>query len=286
MPHALTGGGVSLNNSRLHSGFLTAADSRFFPAVMASAMSTVAQAIPYVVVNHGLTEEQVQLLEKWEVEVIPDGESLSRSLSEIASSHRTGLEIAYRAWHKPLVCERSPFDFTVWVDADAVILDDAREVVDCARSFVTRDHFVNDKWCKESYRSIVESICGELPERFAEVRRINAGVFGFWKGDKWLAEWRELCQRVIESPELIRQCDCMDQSVLVALLSRSPEIELPIVENSAWNQPADYLMNTRRASRLACSSNPVELLQQAKKRHPDARIVHWMGTPKPWMLGE
>ncbi len=265
-------------------GVLTAADFSFFPAVWATAISLREQGVPYAVVDHGFTVEQLCTLEDQGVHIMEDCErkSYRKTVTQLRNDGPPDSAIPARAWHKPNVCQRSPFKHTVWIDADAIPLQAVDMLFDLG-NFVTADYFVDPDWTIKNETRLCRRMGGLLNRQFALV---NNGVFGFSDGAAWIEDWRAHCEIIVNAPSLSRNAICRDQSALVVSLSMGdPTIPKPSVQGEPmYNCPADGLRSRHCHRRLDCSISGPILLQQARERHPNAIVVHWMGPVKPWLI--
>ena len=106
------------------------------------------------------------------------------------------------------------------------------------------------------------------------------------RGEPLVDKWANRCLEIFANPEAVAACQVKDQSGLILslvaeYLNGGIHAELLPV---CWNIPADGYGFKEMHKRRAISDNPAELLSQAIERHPDARIVHWLGVKKPWDL--
>lgn len=265
----------------MSAGVLTAANSQFFPTLHAMALSLSEQSIALAVVDHGLTPEQRATLVELGVAIQGGEHQVDHDLQAVERHYRHTPGSAINAWHKPAICQSSPFERTVWIDADAIPLRDTQSLLD-AGTFLTRDAYVTQEWAETVYRKTARLFSGQrtMPN-FARVCRINNGVFGFARGDQLIDEWVDATRHIMAHPKISRLCVCRDQSSMIAVLA-SRRTAPTIVDDPQWNYPADGLMHADAHNRLPCPLGGYELLRVARERHPKALVVHWMGPNKPW----
>jgi len=181
------------------------------------------------------------------------------------------------------VCLASPFERTLWIDADAVPIRGLHEMFELLAEgpWVAQEDYVTHKRAAEIYTPNVVEVCGELPEHFPEVSYIGAGVMGFNHGDPWLTEWQAMCERFIASDSLLANCRCSDQNALVTLLSQKPDVGPRVITDRRCNWAANGLaiQHVTRRKRYDWTTN---LLPEFREDHPEAYVVHWCGRPKPW----
>jgi hypothetical protein len=86
--------------------------------------------------------------------------------------------------------------------------------------------------------------------------------------------------------QALELCTVRDQTGLLLMLADRTVRGLPVppILPDEWNWPADGLPGRRVRERRAISLDPAELLLEARDRHPNARIVHWLARPKPWEI--
>jgi len=117
-------------------------------------------------------------------------------------------------------------------------------------------------------------------EELSYLCHVNSGVFGWRKGATWLTGWADMCSRIVNDPVALAYCRCRDQSGLAVWLAGRREDAPPFIEDERWNFPANGLSAARREHRRIPPAN-VDLLGAARKAHPLAYVVHWLGRPKP-----
>jgi hypothetical protein len=264
-------------------GVLTAANDAFWRTLNTLVRGCIALDVPIAVVDHGLSKAHCEWLTKRSATVIKGSQSYERSLREIAVDHKNfNPKAPPEAWWKPLVCLESPFERTIWIDADAILLRGAEEMFAAIDSgpWLTRDWWVPSNRAAGLYESLIMAVHGKKPSNFPECVWVNSGVFGFSRGDAWLEGWRDMCQTITGNPEYLSHCRCRDQSALAAWLAANPSTAPRFIEDDRWNYPANGKM--AKDAKLRTNYLPtVDLLATCKIDHPEAYVVHWLGRPKP-----
>lgn len=263
-------------------GVLTAANDAFWRTLHALVRGCQREQVDIAVVDHGLSEVNRQWLVENGVALLDCKHEYERDLAAIASGHRGHPKAPPEAWWKPLVCQSSPFDHTIWIDADAILLRGAAEMFAALEQgpWLTRDWWIKSDRVPSLYAALCKKIYGRLPPDFPECCWVNSGVFGFNRGDAWMDGWRKMCQRITGDSRLLAECRCRDQSALAAWLAGNPKDAPRYIEDSGWNYPANGMMS-HEAMRRTIYRPGRDLLKAATIDHPEAKVVHWLGRPKP-----
>ncbi len=273
---------------RQHRGVLTAANSRYWPTLRLLAEAVRGANESLAVVDHGLTAKQSRWLAQQGVILHrvagPDDWSAPPRGSQPLEppSHPN-------AWLKPWLCVHSPFESTVWIDADAVPLRGLERMFE----YVSRDAWLTlESWTSASsarklYEPLLRRVLGRLPQRFHNAHRINTGVFGFRNGDLWLSHWWRSCRTIASDPALLSLCRLRDQAALVASLCQLPAgVDPPRIQlDRGLNWPVNDCQSSTRRGRKRYSWRDPKLLDRLRREHPQVSVVHWMGNPKPWQMG-
>jgi hypothetical protein len=245
----------------------------------AIAIAAFEHRVGLAVADHGLKDHQRAELDRCGVSWI--------------THERPGLEIAdvkhpivcdVKAWWKPWVCQASPFNRSVWVDSDAVVVGDTHELFEsCGFGIATQGLWNIEE--NQLYAKLVDSIFGEdgVPH-LQQVRKINTGILCWSSGDPIIQDWLHWCDKLIHDTTLIKLCNVRDQSgMLVTLVNRLINNDpLPVMLGDEYNTPANYLPAKESHKREPISLNPARMMRDTILKHRDAKIVHWLGLPKPW----
>lgn len=265
-------------------GVITGAHAAHWPVIAATALSTNAHNIPFAIADHGLTDAQRAILRRFRVHWIqhPQPKISPDILPARAVSEP-------RAWWKPWVCAASPFDRTMWVDADAIPLfrtltplrpENPLPLVATNRTWTPRN--------AHRYTALVAAMHPQAPaptDHDPEAE-INTGIL-FWTRDAPLiALWQLAAQALLAQPDKARTTIVRDQAAMFLAL-RTIRLETgcsPYYLPDAWNTPADFLAAPDAKHRKPIPSDPRQLLDTTRQRHPTAEVVHWIGRPKPAYL--
>lgn len=258
-------------------GVLTGAKAAYWPTLAALALACREESVPLAVADHGLTPDQVQVLTADGVLVTPH--ACPDVLAPARGNHRP--PSAPEAWLKPRVCLQSPFERTVWIDADAVPVRDVRGLFELPCPWLTRDWWCNVGSTRTRYGKLLAAL--GLPLADPRTLHVNSGVFSFHHGDLWILDWATMCDRILLSPDLLRLCGPRDQSALVAVLAQGNGP--PLSDDRTLNYPANGLPSVRMHERRRYPTDPAVMLSAVRADHPKARVVHWLGKLKPWSWG-
>lgn len=184
-------------------------------------------------------------------------------------------------WIKPFLVAASPFDQTLWVDVDALVIRSPKAIFDA----ITQGPVVMSDPCGNH-------LCANKPELYnlcpvastdAYETGCNSGVVGVQKGrdNALLAAWCDLVTQASFNPVLRSLIAYEDQGALVwAMLKTGNCITL----RDSWNYPADGLVShlPRRHKR----PNNAGFLDDVRAYHWQATVVHWLSKPKFWETWE
>ncbi|MEL6895711.1 MAG: hypothetical protein AAFP90_06395 [Planctomycetota bacterium] len=268
-------------------GILTAAKSPYWHLLRTQINSVCGEGFSIAVVDHGLTDFQRQEIARrgGQVVDVPDPVLWDHSIAD----NREGQTIVpYRSWLKPWVCQHSPFDQTVWVDADAITIRNVGRLFDLVADgdFLTLESWTSDQYTLMMYNDLLQRLADthDLPSRHANASLINAGVLGFSGRPMWIDQWWELSVKLLSDPSLRKLCETCDQCALVATLC-TMDMAVPtprIMRDRGLNWPANGLPSQTNKRRKQYPWGQPDILNRLRDDHPDATVVHWLGTEKPW----
>lgn len=269
----------------MNQGILTGANSDFWPTLRAHVTACLAANVNVAVADHGLTAPQRRWLATRDVLLLDGPFAYSRELYTTAKEHAANVMSAIEAWWKPLVCLASPFERTLWIDADAVPIRGIPEMLGYIDdgAWVACEYWVTEDQAFRLYQPSVRDRLGHIPTHYPQVCGINNGVFGFHRGDDWLVKWRDLCEEFLSDPQSLATCKCRDQTALVTLLARDTHNVPRIIKDRRLNWPANGLGYHDRHRRRPYDWSD-QVLETLRDDHPEAFVVHWMGRPKPWEI--
>lgn len=256
-------------------GLVTAADARYFRDLQMFVRSLAAnnsENSPLCVFDLGLTpgqrdwcNSQPQVL----CTVFPEQTAKLQRLSQYAM---------WQAWLKPYYLAQAPFERVIWIDADCTVLSDIGALFESLehRPLLFRDStsssVENDP---RLYRFLPVDSNGSSNDR-----GVNSGVVGLckWRDRELLAAWAWGVLWCAARPERQRYAAWWDQGMLTWAIKRTGKSHL-IRDEPAWNLPArefrDLLSQAIR--------NGGSLLDEIRRRFPDAHNVHWVGD---WKLSK
>ena len=251
-------------------GIVTAADAGFFRNLQWFLLSYQQwNRHPLVVLDLGLHEEQ----RRWCL--AQPGVSLHRMPTTFAAIERIRERPWWQAWLKPFYIFHAPLDRLLWIDADCTFQGDVGPVLESIdqQPFLVRDDTIavteNDP---ELYRYL--TLPPNLDTRGINV---NAGVVGLCKirDRALLSAWTYAVGWAARNPDKQALSAWADQGLLLWALHRTSQTRF-IRQDLAWNWPAhafsDLLASTLRGGH--------SMLEEIRRRCPDAKIVHWLGVYK------
>lgn len=267
-------------------GVLTGATHHYWTTLRLQVMACREAEVDVAVADHGLTTAQREWLRSQQVDVLDPPDGTVAGSSQERAMCEWNLD---NAWQKASLCLASPFDDTIWIDADAVPiggLDAMFDELDTG-SWVTRESFITDLDARQLYLRIVDWVEGRIPKNYSQISQLNSGVFAFRREDAWIRRWSELCEEILDDAEAVRLCWLRDQHALVALLCRSDGAGASprILDNRGWNWPANGWTSDKSQQRKQYPWGAPECLELIRRDHPGVSVVHWLGGPKPWMMG-
>lgn len=264
-------------------GVLTASNASYWPTLSALALACKEQDFPLAVADHGLQPEQRnELLQLGHVTMLDN--TLDINLYA-AAKQNTVLRAtsSSEAWLKPWICKYSPFNNTVWIDADAIPVFNLKHLFDLTAvhgSWVTRNHWSGNN--PRSYKNLAQAIGGVDLDRYNVACHINSGVFGYTRDTPWIDVWRETILKMFML-DIASTSSTRDQAALVMALSSTDTPMPPLLWLDKYNLAANYLPAMQRHDRKNYNGlSGAQLLNATRADHPDAFVVHWMGRPKPW----
>jgi hypothetical protein len=251
-------------------GVLTGASCHYFQCLKLMVHSLNEQGIPLTVLDDGLNGEQIQWLEGKDV-VVDDG--TSGIVAERFFFNPNNPQIIYE---KPFKCLKSPYEKTVWIDADAIPLKDTMlffDLLDKNEAFFTKDYY--------SEQSVSDQLMRELRAPNAEEidLHFNSGVFGWNSTCEAIELWASVSHYVSTVPELRVLPRCCDQDMLCYAV-HALEMDDLILDGIEYNTPANFYKDEDAEQRKSYEGEDFELLEKIGEDHPSSLVVHWMGLPK------
>lgn len=250
-------------------GVVTAADGRYFDQLIILLHSLQqANAPPTLVFQSEFSAAQIgELLEMRNLVVRPFP-PLDDALTPLRSEPKAV------AWLKPWWLLHSPFDRSLWVDADCVVLKPLDLVFDAIaeRPFVVVDpfpHFARNPEGLFDHPS--------LRLQVSEQVGVNSGVFGWerTRDRELLAAWAWAVELAAGDAALRQTVANQDQGLLIWALHRLG-LHGHVRSDDGWNRLPDREFPILGAAlRRGCSP-----LSALRERYRDVGILHWMAVPK------
>ncbi len=183
------------------------------------------------------------------------------------------------AWFKSHYMSASPFKHTIWIDSDAMVVGDLRELVECGHNNAL---FTTDYTQLQDTTLNSPSLYSFMPigKRYYHdiLPYLNSGVMVTHKkrDENILEGWRFCVEQAAMVKEIADSISCWDQGALKWSLHRSDLLYL-IVPDKKFNFPAKI----RHFAYPATSEAVNHWIRNFKPTEPCV-VLHWMGSPKPW----
>lgn len=227
--------------------------------------------VPIFIFDVGMTEEQISYLND-----IPNIKvEKFVPVEELKNLHY------WEAWAKPFYTKNSPFEKTIWIDADAVVTGDLFELIIRSKEkpLFTCDH---SGVADGTLNGI--NLYNELPIDGIEKDSppyINTGVYVVEssRDKKLLSTWCYCVNKAIKNQIISSNVTCWDQGACKWALQKLNMIDT-IVSDVELNYPA--LLRQRV---LPASPSGIKTIMHGLKYAVmnNILIYHWMGNPKPWV---
>ncbi len=184
-------------------------------------------------------------------------------------------------WAKPWIVRASPFEDTIWLDADVIVLQPLKELFEKLKSGPLM--FGDGLNPKASLNA--PALYEHLPVPRVTEQDLNSGVFAVSKEREapLLNAWIECVQHAGSNKNIRDAIRWHDQGAMLWALHKTGCIDC-VDSWKRWNVPANYATSKHLKERK--SYRRASLLQDLKADHPNAGIVHYMAQPKLWDLLE
>jgi len=189
-------------------GVVTAGDTNVFGGVQALFLSLKGK-INFICIDIGFTEAQ----KRWAFE-----NGMTLKYVDIADYHKTIDN--WQTWFKPLYIMASPYEYTIWMDSDCLVVGDlsASPIISNKQTFFLKH------WLRQKYlHKISENVYKEFPVQDPNVPTINAGVVGINKKTHkhLLDSWCDKLNLCLNRPELRPQFVNSDEGILTWTLQKN-----------------------------------------------------------------
>lgn len=222
-------------------GIITACDDGFFPLAQVMLLSiTLSHEVPIALFDLGLSE----LNRDWLL-TVPNLRILKCS-SHVMPTNING----WQTYNKPFYIQDSPFDKTIWIDCDCVVLDDLNHLVNLLRHNPVMFQCYHVKGGTHNDPQLHALMGTNLTPHQSGPPIINAGILGFDKRREFdsllLADWCEATKRAVGNRDIQRHAKYWDQGLLQWTLES--KCVLPIIhDDKRWNCPATIESSLRRS---------------------------------------
>ena len=253
-------------------GIVTAADKNVFQGLQALFVS-VKNKINFLCYDIGLTAEQKIWCQKNNLH-----------LKNLTFPTNLTKFNGWMSYTKPWVVVDSPFEYTVWLDTDCVVVGDLSKadlILNKQTFFV--EHFLKRYPPNSNYLYEQHPVKADLNNW----KYINAGVFGIHKKDVEdliINKWQFLINRCLQNSKIKQTCDLYwDEGSLNWSLQKDDSLNL-ITNNHLYNWPGDYDVLEKQKKdqmmKVSCLLAPViygpslffdKLLQQSENKY----IIHF-----------
>jgi hypothetical protein len=241
-------------------GVLTAADAGYFPGVQLLSAS-LGQAVPLAIVDLGFSVKQRQWCQS-------QGRHLVSS-----PTLRISRELhMWQSWNKPFYVRDSPFQQTLWIDSDCVVVGDLSSL---GRE-VERGPFVVEHWVEPYVQPNHEDLYRRFPVslRLPPGKGFNAGVIGLdiVRDAELLNLWCWLVTLAADDPEARSLVTWFDEGALHWALQAARRIDR-LLPRGGWNR---YMPSQS-------SDDPAAYVLAHTPLNDDV-IWHFAGNTKPWRI--
>ena len=191
-----------------------------------------------------------------------------------------GYQIDWKKWHKPFFTWRSPFEKTVWIDADAMLCGNLKPVLEMYGdgSFFTVDNG-NDPSSTLNYDELYSLLAISSILKDTEPY-LNSGVFILDKkrDRQLLQDWCYLAIESFTNMAVGSQVRLYDQGALKWAVQKNNLVHR-IIQDERYNLCVKNRKHPYPATKEGIETFMKLTTELAKK----AYIIHWLDVPKPWL---
>ncbi|MBA2116696.1 hypothetical protein [Bremerella alba] len=182
-------------------------------------------------------------------------------------------------WPRPWLVDASPFEKTLWIDADSIVIRPLSELFPEIEKGVVVYTDANHPPSSPNHPKLYEL----LPVPKITAKFVNSGVLGLQCGrdDDLISSWKYCIEQAATRLEVRQLISWHDQGALLWALHKTMRTHL-IRQDVTWNCPPHGFNASRRSERKRYSR--ASYLQDIRRDHPHVGIVHYMSRPKLWEL--
>lgn len=208
-------------------GIITAADHNVFVGLQVL-YASIKNKVNFICYDLGLTKSQLEWCKDNKLKIVPL--SNKELLQEIPN---------WQTYCKPLAFRASPFEYSVWIDTDCIIVGDLSNL----NHIANRETFFTKHWV-ESGRIVKNkpTIYEKYPVDFIEDMQINAGVIGLnanhYLSNKILTDWLNIITTCASDPSFLSNFSAWDEGILLWAIQHNNAYELIETEEKYNNYAA------------------------------------------------
>jgi len=148
----------------------------------------------------------------------------------------------WQTYLKPFIVQKSPFNYTLWIDSDCIVVGDLSKssIITEKRTFFSK-HWISKRYLRTNNKRLYELFPVEGNAEF-----INAGVFGINKStdNNIIDEWVNLMEKAIKNKNIRDLIVNWDEGGLVWSLQKTNKGRLVVDENSVYNMHTEFVGST------------------------------------------
>ncbi len=240
-------------------GVISATDSAYFLGFQMLANSLIGK-VKLAVVDLGLTEVD----KKWcrDNKIIVQNPEL-----KVGKDHHY-----WQSWNKPFYIRNSPFEKTLWIDSDCLVVGDLKPLFNALQTEpLVISHPFGEHYPNPNPARLYELL--PVPVRLKAHETVNAGVLGFAKKKSHLnllGRWEYLVSLAAEKSEIRAQISWEDEGALMWAIQAAHMNHIIQFNKRGWNR----FYNTPFPT-------PAEFIRSFRFQ-PDDTVLHYAFRPKFW----
>lgn len=268
------------------SGVVTAASRFFFPGLqlLARSIGDIDESARVACFDLGFTNEQLQYakqaLHNVDIINVPSNPEFEFIRAHLTAPTKRGRD-EWRIWACPFFIEKSPFQQTVWMDCDTIVL----------RNIQVLFAMLEDGPVFTASDPLDIGMTGNMPKLYelmpvdnvlSDEPHINAGVIGIdlTRDIDLLNSYKMLVLRAAEDPNLKSMISWYDQGALIWAILKCSLCHR--IADTSWNRSVASL-GAEAVSRLEKFQVSDDLFESIRLAFPGINILHWYGmSNKLW----